>query len=319
MTKTIDVLLATCNGEAFVGQLLESLLAQTHPHFRVWVRDDASDDTTRDILATYLPRFDGRLILVEDGLGRQGVLRNFEQLLAHAMNHGESTWFAFADQDDVWMPQKLARFDLEAVKLDAHAEQQPCLVYSDLVVVNRSLDVVASSFWRYEGIKQGDERLSLLLSRNVVTGCASMVNRRLAEIALPFPDAVLMHDWWCALIAGFGQIRRIDIPLVLYRQHGGNTIGARRGGVLGMLFRSGGSVQSAARRVRSLGERSVVQAERAFERMRLHGFDVDIIGRYLVYRDSSLPHRLRSAPLFYRWSRVDDWIKLLFWMRRGTR
>ena len=92
MTTTIDVLLATCNGEAFVGQFLDSLLAQTHPHFRVWVRDDASDDATCEIVATYLTRFDGRLILIKDGLGRQGVLRNFEQLLTHAMNHGESKW-----------------------------------------------------------------------------------------------------------------------------------------------------------------------------------------------------------------------------------
>jgi hypothetical protein len=159
----------------------------------------------------------------------------------------------------------------------------------------------------------------LLLSRNVVTGCASMVNRRLAEIALPFPRTALMHDWWCALIAGFGQICRVDMPLVLYRQHGCNAIGARRGGFVGMLFRSIGSVPSTVRRVRSLGERSYLQAGSASERMRCNGFDVENIGQYLAYRDLSFPKRLRFAHLFFRWSRAEDWIKLLLWVRRGMR
>lgn len=314
MVTSIDVLLATCNGETFVGEFLESLLAQSHSKFRVWVRDDASDDATRTVLTTYLPRFGGRLILHHDGLGRLGIVRNFERLLTVALAEGGAKWFAFADQDDVWLSEKLAYFIQVADELEVSAHK-PCLVFSDLTVVNRNLNVVVPSFWHYEGIRLGDERLPLLLGRNVVTGCASMVNRQLAEIALPFPDSILMHDWWCAVIAGFGQIRRIDMPLVLYRQHGGNTLGARKGGFSGVARRSLGFHNSGFQRVNSLGVRTFEQAKAAAERLQQHGFDVGIVRRYLMYRRSGLFGRFRSMSVFCRLSRIEDWIKLLFWMR----
>lgn len=314
MDTPVDVLLATCNGEAFVGEFLDSLLVQSYSSFRVWVRDDDSDDATRAILASYLPRFHGRLIVLSDQLGRLGIVGNFERLLAAALADGCAQWFAFADQDDVWLPEKLAQFVRVAQGAD-DATHLPRLIFSDLTVVDREMGVVEPSLWRYEGIMSGDEQLSLLLGRNVVTGCASMVNRRLAEIALPFPDSILMHDWWCALIAGVGQISRIDAPLVLYRQHGGNSLGARKGGVLGVAQRFLLAGNQAFQRVKVLGVKTLEQTEAFAERLQQHELDADVARRYLNFRRSSLLDRFRCMPMFGRRSRIDDWIKLVLWSR----
>jgi len=70
-----------------------------------------------------------------------------------------------------------------------------------------------------------------LLTQNFVTGCTVLVNRRLLDIALPIPEEALMHDWWLALCAAvFGHIGFVDKPLVKYRQHGNNEVGAKHFG-----------------------------------------------------------------------------------------
>ncbi len=82
---------------------------------------------------------------------------------------------------------------------------------------------------QYQGIRpKVDDPLKVLLVQNFMTGCTMLVNRRLLDIALPIPKEALMHDWWLALCAAvFGHIGFIDKPLVKYRQHGGNEVGAK--------------------------------------------------------------------------------------------
>ena len=71
-------------------------------------------------------------------------------------------------------------------------------------------------------------RFARLLVSNTVTGCTALCNEALLRRALPIPPAAVMHDWWLALVAGaFGRLSFIDAPLLQYRQHGANTIGAR--------------------------------------------------------------------------------------------
>ena len=73
--------------------------------------------------------------------------------------------------------------------------------------------------------------MNRLLVQNVVTGCACMINRALAEKAAPIPPEAVMHDWWVALVAAaFGRVECLDEPTIIYRQHGSNTLGAKRWG-----------------------------------------------------------------------------------------
>jgi hypothetical protein len=84
--------------------------------------------------------------------------------------------------------------------------------------------------WKLQKINPiSGSRLNKLLQKNVVTGCATMINRSLRDLALPFPETALMHDWWLAMVAAaFGKIAIIPEPTLLYRQHQDNAIGANQ-------------------------------------------------------------------------------------------
>jgi len=96
-------------------------------------------------------------------------------------------------------------------------------------VVDEDLAPLAPSFTRFSGLNpQSGGRFNRLLIENVVTGCATTINRALARLACPIPPAVIMHDWWLALIAAAcGRLEYIAEATVLYRQHSQNCIGAR--------------------------------------------------------------------------------------------
>lgn len=225
--RTIFILLATYNGAKFLPALLDSIEAQTNSNWILLVRDDGSDDQTLRILQNFAS-IQPKMRQLTDGLGRLGVTKGFEQLMRSAQTQG-ANYFAFCDQDDVWIPEKLARLCDALVDTPRADESIPALAYSDLVVVNEALEPLSYSFfsmnhsgdaWRAPGY--------WLLSHNLVPGCAMLGNRALIDRSLPFPDEAVIHDWWvlqCA--ASMGRVVAVEQPLILYRQHGLNTIGAQ--------------------------------------------------------------------------------------------
>lgn len=224
--KPVCVLMATYNGASHVREQVASIQAQTVPDWRLLIRDDGSTDGTRDILAE-LARQDDRISLIYDGgEAPLGVVQNFSRLLQLGQNTACDVFF-LSDQDDMWEPHKLARQLAEFP--DAGCEPEPWLVHSDLTVVDEHLEPVHASLIRHMALESSPERpLNYLLTRNFVTGCATACNRRLLEEALPVPGAAIMHDWWLAVVAAAtGSIRCVPEPLVRYRQHIGNTLGAR--------------------------------------------------------------------------------------------
>lgn len=224
--ETVDILLATYNGEAFLDQQLASIFNQTYPHWRLIVRDDGSTDATLDIIRSYQERYPGKITLLADEDGNLGPTQNFSRMLENSAAH----YVAFCDQDDVWLPEKLAT-TLDKMRLLElqHGATAPLLVYTDLRVVDEGLHVIYDSFWKYQRLdpKTGNS-LNRLLVQNVVTGCTAMFNKPLKEIALPIPAEARVHDWWIALVASaFGCTGYVEHPTVLYRKHGDNVIGAR--------------------------------------------------------------------------------------------
>ena len=104
----------------------------------------------------------------------------------------------------------------------------PIIVHSDLEVVSEQNTVIAKSLISYQGLEIERNSFPNLVISNLVTGCTALINEPLAEKALPIPEKAIMHDWWLALVASaFGKLVYLDIPLVHYRQHGNNTIGAK--------------------------------------------------------------------------------------------
>jgi len=145
-----------------------------------------------------------------------------------ALEEGADAIF-FSDQDDIWLPHKIARQLQSLREMERqHGPGTPLLCYSDLEVVDQKLHQIHPSFMRYENLRhESHNPIHVLLTQNVVSGCAVVINRNLLEFVTPIPNEVILHDWWLAICAAAcGRIGYIDEPLVRYRQHSGNHIGA---------------------------------------------------------------------------------------------
>jgi len=223
--SNIQVLLATFNGERFLREQIESIFAQTLPGVSILARDDGSVDATPAILAEYASRFPERFQVLPTIAPTGHARDNFGALLQAAT----APFVALADQDDVWMPGKL-ELEMDAMRAmeRRYGASTPLLVFSDLEVVGEQLSPIAPSFWKHRGIDpQNIHRPGRLLMENILTGCTALLNAPLVRFARSMPQTAAMHDWWIALLAAFlGNAAFVDQPLVLYRQHEKNVIGA---------------------------------------------------------------------------------------------
>ena len=227
LNPSIYIVLATFNGAEFLSEQIDSLIAQTESRWTLLVRDDGSSDDTVELIEDYVQKDNRIQLVVNGGIRPCSALGNFSALLSSAYEAGADYVF-FCDQDDVWEPQKLERM-LACLNQLEEQGMAPGLLHHDLIVVNRSLELMADSFIDLMQLKPADqENPQRLLSRNEVTGCAMACNRALLEIALPISDKAVMHDWWLALFAAyFGRLAFMPNKLVKYRQHDDNAIGAK--------------------------------------------------------------------------------------------
>lgn len=230
----VDILLATYNGEKFLAEQIESILAQTFDAWQLLIRDDGSTDGTARIINHYCIRFPDRIVSITDTDHNLGVPHNFERLMKHSI----APYIMFCDQDDIWLPDKIK---ISLYKLQAMGQQYgsdiPLLVYTDLVVCNEEGTRIANSFWKYQG---GNPDLPLnyakALVQNNATGNTMIFNRSLVNNALPFSSDAVMHDWWLALTALYlGKINYLSDQTIMYRQHKSNVSGAKGKNILPML------------------------------------------------------------------------------------
>lgn len=219
---TVTVALCTYNSEAYLQPLLDSVLKNEYTDFHLYVQDDCSRDGTLDILRA-CP--DNRLAVSVNEAPSGGAGQNFMRALLACP---DSPYIMFADADDVWDSGKIGK-TLAAMRAaeDMYGADVPILVHSDLAVVDEKLREISPSLWRYEQITPSRTELRQMLAQNNVTGCAMMINRALADCVKEVPQHFVMHDWWLALCAAaFGRIVALDEPLIRYRQHGDNSVGA---------------------------------------------------------------------------------------------
>lgn len=265
LDKPVYIALATYNGEAFLEAQVRSLQAQDFRNWQLLVRDDGSSDGTPALLAR-LAADEPRLTVLAAG-PRLGVIGNFGALLEEARQRGADR-VALCDQDDVWLPGKLSRSLREMVRLEAtHGPATPLLVHADLEVVDDALRSTHPSFLRQLGIRhEATDPLRVLLVQNFVTGCTAVVNRALLDLALPLPASCLMHDWWLAQCAAArGAIGFIPEPVIRYRQHASNQLGA--GGPWGDLAVLRARWWQRLGRMWRVGGRSVDQAKALHQRL----------------------------------------------------
>ncbi|MGD9842920.1 MAG: glycosyltransferase [Steroidobacteraceae bacterium] len=204
----ISIPLCTYNGVAFLRQQMDSLLQQTHVHFEIVAVDDCSDDTTVQLLHDYARR-DARIRVVVQP-ENLGFRRNFE----YALQLCVGDYIAPCDQDDIWVPEKLA---VLLRNIGSRA-----LIYCDSVLVDaegNSLGIRMSDKWPMRNLSSP---LNFVMT-NCVSGHAMLFRRELLQQALPIP-AVFFHDWWLAALAATAEgVAYWPEVLVRYRQHHNNV------------------------------------------------------------------------------------------------
>lgn len=227
--KKIDVLIATYNGEKYIEALLDSLLNQTCSDFRIIIIDDCSEDATLKRLNNYKGKFDEFEIYVNTQ--NVGYLKSFEALIKLS----NADFFMLCDQDDVWLSHKVeASYNcIRKMKVD--------LVFTDLIVVDSSLNVIKKSFNRYMKIKPNRiTKSDQVLIKNLATGCTMICRNGIKKQLLPFmqlKEECFIHDWLILVVADiFGKWYYLDEPTVLYRQHDRNQVGARKKRCLGVKY-----------------------------------------------------------------------------------
>lgn len=219
----VTVLLAVYNGEKYLKAQIDSLLNQTVKDIKIIIRDDGSTDNSPFIINEYCEKYP-QIVSKLSGEATGSAKCNFAELLYNC----DDDYIMFCDQDDVWLPQKIEK-TLDAMKSAEGANREiPVLVHSDLKVVDQDLNVISNSFFKFQRLNQDSITLPKLLVQNYVTGCTVMINRALKQRCGKIPNECVMHDWWLALTAQlFGKIVCISEPLMLYRQHSGNQVGAK--------------------------------------------------------------------------------------------
>ena len=232
-SQRVAVLLSTYNGEAFLAEQLDSLLEQTNQNFIIVVRDDGSSDGTLLLLQKYAEASPEKFHIVEEEPVNYGPSGSFSVLCEYTLANKSALGLdnilaCFCDQDDVWLNNKLA-LQIEKYCQVQDGKDKPILIHCDLEVVDQNLQRVAESLISYQGLEIERNQFPQVAVSNLVTGCTALFNEALMRAALPVPKKAMMHDWWFAMTAtAFGELVFMPAPLVRYRQHSRNTIGAKQ-------------------------------------------------------------------------------------------
>ncbi|QVI33932.1 glycosyltransferase [Lacticaseibacillus chiayiensis] len=228
----VAVLISTYNGEKYIEDQIKSILSQKIDSAKIdlhlYIRDDGSEDNTRKILTKLAKEFVAQITFFQDDAKNLGVKQSFFSLIRNRMVLGD--YFFLADQDDLWSPYKV---NMTLSVFSKNRSKGPLGIYSDLWI--------ADALGRNTNIRMSDQ---LPLNKNIkadykflsnhtrITGAAFAFNadaRNLFRMVNPkLISLINMHDSFMALLlAACGTLVKLDEPLVLYRQHGDNLIGAR--------------------------------------------------------------------------------------------
>lgn len=204
----ISVCMALHNGEEFLRQQIDSILPQLAADDEVVISDDGSCDNSLSIVESYA---DKRLkIIIFRQLKKQKhsnvyAAKNFENSIKSA----KGDYIFLCDQDDIWMPTKVAACLEQLKKYD--------LVQHNLLEVDNDMKSLGLHF------KNGFQFNNYFIKGNSYHGCAIAFRREIIDYILPFPSNLALHDYWIGMLTEIkGKVKYIDEPLMYYRLHGKN-------------------------------------------------------------------------------------------------
>ena len=227
---TVAVIMSTYNGEKYLREQIDSILAQEGVNVELYIRDDGSSDRTRDIIAGYTERFGN----VHAEYGKNvGIGRSFMNMLTSA---DDWEYYAFSDQDDYWEHDKLS----QAVRLVRNKEESignnsPILYYSNVNVTDEKLNIIRKS-----SLEKRVHSIASAVMRRAIPGCTMMMNARARQLIIlhPITDDMLGHyhdSLIVSMVYAFGGEVICDPEAYMrYRQHGDNSEGSPIG-IIGRL------------------------------------------------------------------------------------
>ena len=218
----IAILLSTYNGEKYLANQLSSIITQSYTNYKLYIVDDGSNDKTVEIINEFA-NSDKRVVKLYKKSVHDGPCISFMWLLEQIY----ADFYFFCDQDDVWMSDKIKKSMALAEQCSTN---KPLLIHSDLKIVDESMHLLYNSFWEFNGTKHAEfSSFDFHCAYNNIPGCAMLINKVTRDLSLPIPKSAKMHDAWIALVVSYneGLILAINEPLIYYRQHTNNTIGAR--------------------------------------------------------------------------------------------
>ncbi len=219
----VDIAMPCYNCAPFLDAMIESILAQKGPAWRLIARDDGSTDATTERLATWRDRLGERLVVLDNpSRTNLGICGAYTAVLAATTAPHVLT----ADSDDVWLPGHLTRVVEALIRMEADAgSETPIAVCTDARVIDENGAVLASSVWAWGHANPRRARSVVETAmENTALGSTMALNRSLIEAALPIPASAVAQDWWLALVAsGLGRLAPIREVSVLYRRHRANS------------------------------------------------------------------------------------------------
>lgn len=218
----VVVIMSTYNGEKFVKEQIDSILAQKDVDVSLHIFDDVSKDKTTEIIKEYEQKYNNVFVHLNEK--NKNFTYNFLDGLFMFKDNQDYDFYAFADQDDYWVEDKLI------TAVDHIKQKGQCTLYSsNLKVVDQDLKYMGRNVMSEDYKAQHYDVLCV----NTVTGCTAVMDNKFKNLVTRnYPQNIYLHDYWIALIANFcegaNHVYDTNPNHIWYRQHVGNLIGSQK-------------------------------------------------------------------------------------------
>lgn len=221
----IEILLPVYNGEKYLAEQIESILAQTYNEWILKIRNDGSKDGSQAIIDRYCNTYPDKIVMIDSPKENVGLVQSINYLQA-AEPHGD--YIMFADQDDVWLPDKLEVSINEIKTLEKDNLGKPAMICTDATCVDANLNVINPSFFESQRFPYDTfDDVNKMIALNVIQGCTITINRHAVKYIFPMPLIMSIHDMWIGVnCTHFGKIKYLHHSTILYRQHLTNVVGS---------------------------------------------------------------------------------------------